>query len=117
MTSYGRVIIVLCRPAAILMPWGKYGIMHHVKDYAESRKHASFNVTAQPQSGSSGLQGLGGGTLNKHCAKVLLLPCLLQLYRVRDKFSYTEKNVIPSTSRKSLVFLYLHPSLKGNNTL
>ena len=69
MTSYGRVIAVLCRPAAILMPWGKYGIMHHVKDYAESRKHASFNVTAQPQSGGSGFQGLGGGTLNKHCAK------------------------------------------------
>ena len=69
MMSYGRVIAVLCRPAAILMPWGKYGIMHHVKDYAESRKDASFNVTAQPQSGSSGFQGLGGGTLNKHCAK------------------------------------------------
>ena len=65
--------------------------------YRDSYKCAIVNVTPQPQSASSGFQGLGGGALNKLFAKcinfallaamqnVIHLPCLLLLHQLNEQ--------------------------------
>ena len=77
--------------------------------YRDSCRRAIVNVTPQPQSASSGLQGLGGGALNKLFAKcinvallaamqnVIHLPCLQLSATILDdilKKSSSEQEIV-----------------------